>query len=213
MIGIVYATMREADPFLNLVAAEPLTRRPIPLFRPAALKHAAALVAISGMGKVAAALAATHLVVAHKVTLLINAGLCGQLAQACHWQVGDLLRVSSAIEGDCDRFGQAASPIDCDARWFPRLKSARLVTSDRPVFQSDRREQLAATGELADMEGAAVAYVAHRYGIPCVLIKGISDRADETGRKDVARHIDGVSLTIAKALIHELTRKTTDTSP
>jgi nucleoside phosphorylase len=213
MIGIVYATMREADPFLRLVAAEPLTQRPIPLFRPAVEKRISVLVAISGMGKVAAALAATHLVVAHRVTLLVNAGLCGLLSQHGRWQVGDLLRVESAVEGDCDRFGRAASSIDCDTRWFSQLDPARLVTSDRPVFQIDRREQLARMGELADMEGAAVACVAHRYEIPCALIKGISDRADETGRTDVARHIDGISLTIAEALNHELTGQPTEPCP
>ncbi len=210
MIGIVYATMQEAAPFLELVAAEPLTPQPIPIFRPAADKKVAALVAVSGMGKVAAAMAATHLVLAHAVTLLVNAGLCGQLTNHRRWQVGDLLRVSSAVEGDCDRLGQAAPRLDCDTRRFAQLESARLVTSDRPVFQTDRREQLALMGELADMEGAAVAWVAQRYDIPCAMIKGISDRADETGRADVARHLQRVSLTIAEALTHELTKPTTD---
>jgi adenosylhomocysteine nucleosidase len=209
MIGIVYATMREAAPFLKLVAAEPLTRRPMPLFVTSGDK-AAALVAVSGMGKVAAAMAATHLVVAHEVTLLLNAGLCGQLTQHRRWQVGDLLRVSSVVEGDCDRLGQAAPRLDCDAHCFSQLESARLVTSDRPVFQTDRRGQLALLGELADMEGAAVAWVARRYDIPCAMLKGISDSADETGRADVARHVQRVSLTIAETLTQELTKPTTD---
>ena len=96
----------------------------------------------------------------------------------------------------------------CDTRWFSILKSARLVTNDRPVFDAAWRGQLAGTGELADMEGAAVARVARLYGIPCAMIKGISDTADETGRMDVAKHVDWVSGRIADALVRELSIST-----
>jgi hypothetical protein len=42
------------------------------------------------------------------------------------------------------------------------------------------------------------------------MLKGISDSADETGRADVARHVQRVSLTIAETLTQELTKPTTD---
>ncbi|MCB2145859.1 MAG: hypothetical protein KQI81_05240 [Deltaproteobacteria bacterium] len=210
MVGIVYATRREADPFLRQASAEPLGVQPFLQFQTADARFTPCLTVISGMGKVAAALAATHLVLTHRITMLVNAGLCGRLVTDNHGSVGDLFRVSTAVEGDCDRFGLAEQTVACDARWFSDLKPARLVTNDRPVFDPVWRGQLAGMGELADMEGAAVARAASFYGIPCAMIKGVSDTADETGRQDVARHMDWVSGRIADALVRELSKNTID---
>ncbi|MEE4112982.1 MAG: hypothetical protein V2I40_09225 [Desulfobacteraceae bacterium] len=204
MVGIVYATRREAQPFLSQLTADTVSAQPFSTFRKTGARHRSFIAIISGMGKVAAAMAATHLVVVHQVSSLVSAGLCGRLTMHNSWSVGDLFRICSAVEGDCDRFGQAEQPVACDARWFSDLKIARLVTQDRPVFDAARRGQLRAIGDLADMEGAAVARVAMRYGIPCAMIKGISDSADENGRQDVAAHIDWVSGRIAHALAREL---------
>lgn len=210
MVGIVYASRREAEPFLSRMSAEPLGTQPWLLFQTSGQGHRSSIAVVSGMGKVAAAMAATHLVLVQRVSVLVNAGLCGRLTTDDRWPVGDLLRISTAVEGDCDRFGQAEQTVACDSGWFRGLKSVRLVTCDRPVFDSTRRNQLAAMGDMADMEGAAVARVAERYGIPCGIIKGISDNADETGRQDVARRIDRVSRRIADALVAELTLNKTD---
>lgn len=156
------------------------------------------------MGKVAAAAAATHLVLVHRASMLVNAGLCGRLIRDHRWTVGDLFRISTAVEGDCDRFGRPEPPVSCDTRWFAQLEPARLVTCDRPVFDAEQRAQLAAVAELADMEGAAVARVAGLLGVGCVMVKGISDAADKNGRQELARNIDWVSERIAQTLVGEL---------
>lgn len=213
MVGIVFATRREAAPFLSQLSADRLTERPFLTFRKDVVSHGAFVTVISGMGKVAAAIAATHLVLVHRVTTLISAGLCGRLAVDNRWSVGDLFRIDTAVESDCDRFGKEAQRVECNAQWFSQFDAARLVTQDRPVFDTSRRDQLAGIGDLADMEGAAVARVAGFYGIPCAMIKGISDAADENGRQDVASHIDRVSGRIADALARELSMNPTDRQP
>jgi nucleoside phosphorylase len=204
MVGIVYATRREADPFLTRIRAESLACRPFSVYRSTAAGIVPCIAVISGMGKVAAAMAATHLVLERQVSLLISPGVCGRLSVENPWVTGELLRISAAVEGDCDRFGKEESPVDCDPRWFGSLHAARLVTCDRPVFDAAWRTRLAKRGDLADMEGAAVARVAGCYGIPCAMVKGISDAADENGRKAVADNIDWLSARIADALIREL---------
>ena len=212
MVGIVYATRREADPFLSRSLAEPLGTRPFPMFRAGARIHRPCIVIISGMGKVAATVAATHLVLVHRVSVLVSAGLCGRLTMDEDRTVGDLFRIRSAVEGDCDRFGRDEPAIACDLDRFRDLDTARLVTCDRPVFDVTRRSELAGIGELADMEGAAVARVAGTYGISCAMVKGISDVSDETGRTDVARNIDWVSGRIADALVRDLAPNSSDNS-
>ena len=204
MVGIVFATHREARPLLTRSAAEALASRPFPLFRISFAADASCLAVVSGMGKVAAAMAAAYLVMEQRVTALISAGLCGRLNCIHPWAVGDLLRITHAVEGDCDRFGQREAERACDPQWFRRFQGARLVTCDRPVFDADWRARLAALGDLADMEGAAVARVADCFGIPCAMVKGISDTADEKGRRNVADNIDRVSTSIAAALMDEL---------
>ena len=205
MVGIVFATRREAESFLSQLSADPLTAQPFLMFRKTGASHRSFIAIISGMGKVAAAIAATHLVLVHRVSRLVNAGLCGRLTMDSSWSVGDLFRICTAVESDCDRFGLAEQTMACYARWFSQFKAARLVTQDRPVFDAARRVRLAGIGDLADMEGAAVARVAKLYGIPCAMIKGISDTADENGRQDLASHMDWVSGRIADALARELT--------
>ncbi len=213
MMGIVYATRREAAPFLSLMFAEPMTVRPFLIFQSSGESCPPCIVVISGMGKVAATVATTYLVLVHRVSVLVNAGLCGRLALGSRWSVGDLLRISTAVEGDCNRFGHEEQAVACDTRWFGELKSVRLVTNDRPVFDAAWRARLTGIGELADMEGAAVARVARLFGIPCAMIKGISDVADEAGRQDLAGNIDWVSRRIADALANELMKNTNDKQP
>ncbi|WP_155302889.1 hypothetical protein [Desulfosarcina widdelii] len=211
-MGLLYATRQEADPFLALSAATPLAG-PLPLFRLPEMIHPSCVVAVSGMGKVAAALAAAHLVQKHRVTLLLSAGLCGRLTADKNWTIGDRLRIESAVEGDCDRFGSPEAAVTCDLNWFSDLKAARLVTCDRPVFEADWRRQLAGLGEVADMEGAAVARTALFYGIPCAMVKGISDCADTNGRQDIARNLAAVSENTAATLMLELKRQANKERP
>jgi len=187
--------------------ADALSVEPFETFHLHANDDVAAILTISGMGKVAAAMAAVHLILVHQVAALINAGLCGRLTSAHDWCVGDVLRIDAAVEGDCDRFGQGETPVASDAHWFRKLPVAHLVTCDRPVFDRQWRDRLADLGDVADMEGAAVLRVAHRYGIPCALIKGISDGADEAGRRDVARHMLLVSERIADIIALELAQR------
>ncbi|BBO66570.1 hypothetical protein DSCA_05000 [Desulfosarcina alkanivorans] len=204
MVGVVYATRREAGPLLSVMSAVPHARRPFLTFQGAADRGTPCIVVVSGMGKVAATAAAAHLVTVHGVAMLVSAGLCGRLTPDLRWSVGDLFRISTAVEGDCDRFGRAEPPVSCDAGWFGRLAPARLVTCDRPVFDAAQRSRLSGIGDLVDMEGAAVARVAGLYGIGCAMVKGISDAADEKGRRELGRNIDRVSERIARFLAPEL---------
>jgi adenosylhomocysteine nucleosidase len=55
-----------------------------------------------------------------------------------------------------------------------------LATGDTFVADSAVRDALAEQADLVDMEGYAIAQVAHDFGVPVELIKHVSDSADET---------------------------------
>jgi nucleoside phosphorylase len=107
MVGIVYATRREAAPLLSQTSAVPLTRRPFPTFISAGGRHPPCMVVISGMGKVAATAAAVHLVLAHRVPMLVNAGLCGRLILDRSWSVGTFFESPAPLKATAiDSAGQ-----------------------------------------------------------------------------------------------------------
>lgn len=55
-----------------------------------------------------------------------------------------------------------------------------LATGDTFVADSATRARLAAQAHLVDMEGYALAHVAHAAGVPIELVKHVSDSADES---------------------------------
>jgi nucleoside phosphorylase len=91
VIGILYATLPEARPFLERTGAQQTGDRPFSLFR---LPNPAALVMVSGMGKVAAALAAQTLIREMSCDRLINAGVCGILVDSSALAPGQVMRVT-----------------------------------------------------------------------------------------------------------------------
>ena len=54
----------------------------------------------------------------------------------------------------------------------------RLITFDTPLHDTEVRDLLAHKWDLVDMEGHVIAEVAREQGIPCHLIKIVSDNAD-----------------------------------
>ncbi len=198
MIGILYATLPEARPFLGYTGARPAGDRPFALFR---LPSSDALVIISGMGKVAAALATQALIREQGCDCLINAGACGILTDTPALVPGRVVRVTEASEGPPGPGTRGGSVCCADNRW-PYLPTARLVTVDRPVFDTRRRRRLARWGELVDMEGAVVAWVASLYGVACGMLKGITDTAGDGQRADLHHNLAAVCDAIAAHLVN-----------
>jgi adenosylhomocysteine nucleosidase len=206
VIALVAATLREAQPLIdNLAAAEVAG----PVFRTwgATLegRHQQVRLLVSGMGKVAAAAATASLLSTGRVDRLINFGASGVLVDREDLTPGTLCQVSRAVEGD--HFGMGDRPADsvvCHPMAAAGLPLVDLVTVDRPVFEAERRSQLAALGQLVDMEGAAVARTAAWYGVPCTLLKGISDTAGEGDRHMLRGNLDLVTTALAKTVLEIL---------
>ncbi len=171
MIGILFATQMEAQPFLD--RGEPVGTVSV----------------VSGMGMDAAREATKNLIQEHGCTTIINAGVCGALNNRI--ERGAVYRISSVSTEHL----KAAVNVGIGMR----LK--KLVTVEEPVFQPDRKKELSKYGELVDMEGYAVARVCEEHGIPCIMIKGVTDFGDHKGKKDIQTHINPVSETVADAIL------------
>jgi 4-hydroxybenzoate polyprenyltransferase len=170
MIGILFATQMEAEPFLDRGEPE------------------GTVTVISGMGMEAARVATEELVEKHGCTTIINAGVCGALNNRL--ERGAVYRVSMVSTEEL----KAAVNVGIG------IGLKKLVTVEEPVFQPERKKELSKYGELVDMEGYAVARVCEDHNIPCIMIKGVTDFGDGDGKDDIQMHIAPVSETVAEAI-------------
>ncbi len=192
----VFATWMEARPLLEAWQAAPLSDVPYELFHVPATD---ALIAICGMGLDAADAALDHLLDGMRPAEVVNCGIAGALHDGL--SIGDLRRIDGVAEAGDAAVGASAFhtlAID-DVRWLPAgLHTARLVSRRAPLFEAEVRERLAATADLVDMEGDRIARRCAARGVPCALLKTVSDHADD--RATLLHNLDASSRRLAEFL-------------
>ena len=200
MIALLVATLNEAQPLLDLLKAEQQLNQPFPAYG-----YPGGLIVISGMGPESAAKAADYAIRNCGAKKVINFGICGALAGSL--KPGDLCRVMTTIEGDAIlQSGNAPFfPLLTHEAW-KHFAPARLASVTKPVFGGAPRQRLAAHADIVDMEGHAVAQAARRQGVPCYLLKGVSDLADESGRDHLIQNLTRVSEVLAQEVVKGLER-------
>lgn len=137
---------------------------------------------VSGIGKVNAA-AATQKAIDEGADEILNCGVAGGLDASM--SVGDVYEISQAVEYDFDLADLNGTGLGVhDERTTPYFDCRTagthpkriLATSDR--FTNDVKDINAARSlgaTLRDMEGAAIAHVCERNGVPCRMLKAVSD--------------------------------------
>ncbi len=145
--------------------------------------------AVSSIGKVSATMMLTKIFERYDITWAINIGLAASLSyHLAYWDVviaEHTVEHDGLIEGDSEAQGRLYPLFDLVTVEHPELKRWVLVTGDQFVASWSTREALQMKGgQLVDMEWAALAKVAHHYWIPLVILKVISDHADDDAQKD-----------------------------
>lgn len=156
-----------------------------------------------GVGKVRAAMSAQILCSTYHVTHLINTGIAGSLNNAI--DIGDLVVSEKAVMHDMKAvdFGYPLGQTPgLDVLYFesdPQLQklaiqaihecapdvhafSGTVATGDEFVSAKERKEWIRDTfhADCTEMEGAAIAECAYLNDVPFVIIRAISDKADES---------------------------------
>ena len=208
MIALVAATLREARPLIDALAAVEAPGAVFSTWKAEVgigdRRHRLRLL-VSGVGKVAAAAATAGLLNGKQIHRLINFGACGALLDHPDLTPGTLCQVGRAVEGDrLDMGDSPAQAVACRQVATTGLVPVDLVTVDRPVFDAERRLILATLGQVVDMEGAAIARTAAWYGVPCTLLKGITDPAGEGDRHRLQANLDQVAAALAQKLLEIL---------
>lgn len=89
----------------------------------------------------------------------------------------------------------------------PRVHRGLIASGDQFIGSAAASEAIldALPGTLAvEMEGAAVAQVCHEFGVPFVIIRTISDRADDAAHVDFQQFVSSVASPLSHALLWQL---------
>lgn len=165
------------------------------------LKGVEAVVVTSGVGKVNAAACAQILITHFGVDHLINTGVSGAIHHDL--EVGDIVISTDCMEHDFDVTGfgykygviprMETSVFVADEQLIKRAIEAsvkevtdhktmtgRIVSGDQFISSVERKDFILQNFDAAttEMEGAAIAHVAHLNSVPFVIIRSMSDKAD-----------------------------------
>lgn len=165
-----------------------------------------AVVVQCGVGKVNAAMCAQILCACFHVTHLVNTGIAGSLCNEL--DIADILVSSDAMyhDFDCVHFGYEMGKVPgMDTVAFPademlvkyaydaaqqvnpgHARIGRVASGDQFVADKEEKSRIVSvTSALCtEMEGAAIAQTAYRNGVPFVILRAISDKADDSAEMD-----------------------------
>lgn len=161
----------------------------------------------SGIGKVNAAVCTQILADCYHVEGIVNTGIAGSLRAEIN--IGDIVLSTDAVQHDVDgtEFNYPVGQIpqlpvfsfpsderlrslaeSCCHKVNPDIRTfcGRVVSGDQFISSKEKKQWLIDTfqGYCTEMEGAAIAQAAWLNQIPVLIVRAISDKADDSARMD-----------------------------
>ena len=171
------------------------------------------VVVCSGIGKVNAAACTQILADRYDVSMVMNTGIAGGLRDEVN--IGDIVLSTDAVQHDmdCIGFGYAAGVIPrmkesffqadeklvdlaerCCREENPEIQvfRGRVASGDCFVSSAEKKAEIREKFDAwcCEMEGAAIAQTAFLNGLPWIVIRAISDKADGTASEQYDRFQD-----------------------
>lgn len=206
-IGIIGAMEEEVEALrAKLEHPEKMTRASMDFYS-GVLEGREAVIVRSGIGKVNAGICTQILADVFHVDAVINTGIAGSLAAQI--DIGDIVVSTDTVQHDMDATGFGYDPgviprmetscfeadkvlveaaVAACREAVPEIKvfTGRIVSGDQFVSDRETKDRIAKVfgGMCTEMEGAAIAQAAWLNGIPFVIIRAISDKADDSATMD-----------------------------
>lgn len=232
-LGIIGAMEQEIETLLARMEDKVCTHRAGSDFYEGKLSELDVVVVQCGIGKVNAALCTQILCDCFAVTHIINTGIAGSLC--ANLDIGDLVISQDAMYHDfnCCAFGYPAGKVPgMDVVAFPadkelialgyqaaeavnagHTKIGRVASGDQFVADGNLKNKIVELTKAlcTEMEGAAIAQTAYRNGVPFVIIRAISDKADNSADMDypsferiAAHRCAAVTMAVTAALAEKI---------
>ena len=176
-----------------------------------------------GVGKVHAAMCTQAMIDLFPVDGIVNTGIAGSLNADIN--IGDIVLAKDALEHDMDVSALGYAPginpdLKDDENIFKtdekmlelaltaakraelsiKVFTGRVVSGDQFISSKEVKDRLIKEfqGDCAEMEGASIAHGAYLNGIPFVIIRAISDKADDSAEMDYPTFEKAAALHSAK---------------
>ena len=207
MIGIIGAMEEEVSQLIEAMEEKEKVTCAGMDFYCGKLKDKEVVIVQSGIGKVNMALCTQILADRFDVKAVINTGVAGSLKNEIN--IGDIVISSDAIQHDMDATGfgykmgviprMPVSVFEADRKLIDAARAAcseavpeigvfegRVVSGDQFITDKDTKKRLVETfaAYCTEMEGAAIAQAAYLNNIPFLIIRAISDKADDSASMD-----------------------------
>ena len=206
-IGIIGAMDIEVDALKEQMADVTRVNKASMEFYQGKLNGKDVVVVRSGIGKVNAAVCTQILADVFEVEAVINTGIAGSLRNEIN--IVDIVVSTDALQHDMDavEFGYPKGQIP-GMKVFSFVANAvlretavrvcqkvnpdiqvfegRIVSGDQFVARAEVKDEIIKefAGYCTEMEGAAIAQAAYLNGIPFVVVRAISDKADNSATMD-----------------------------
>ena len=205
-IGIIGAMVEEVSELKASLQDAKVTKIARMEFCEGSFGNTDVVVVQSGIGKVNAAACAQILINHFGVTHVMNTGVAGSLNAKI--DIGDIVVSTDAMYHDVDAtiFGYAKgevpqvgtasfvademlrkAAVEAVKEAAPDIHvfEGRVVSGDQFISSREVKNHIRDTfqGDCTEMEGAAIAQVAYINEVPFVIIRAISDKADDSGQE------------------------------
>lgn len=206
-IGIIGAMELEVEELKSKMEITRKEERASMEFLEGMLNGTDVVIVRSGIGKVNAALCTQILCDVFEVTHIINTGVAGSLKNEIN--IGDIVVSTDALHHDVDvrvfgyplgevpQMGCLAFPADeklsalaveCCKEVNPDISvyNGRIASGDQFISDKKVKEHIITNfgGFCVEMEGASIAHAAYLNHVPFVIIRAISDKADDSAEMD-----------------------------
>jgi nucleoside phosphorylase len=202
-ILVTFALEFEFQPWRQLRQFQPATLLLQPVYS-ARVGMVEVCVAITGMGPANASRVA-EAACAGAPDICISSGLAGALVE--HLTIGEVFAATQVV----NRSG--AAPLASDLRLLDAAISRgarrveRLVSSENAVFTAVEKQELSEVGQAVEMESYAVLRAASRHRIPGVVVRSISDLAEEGLPYDFTDSVDAAGQVRAARVLAQVVKQ------
>lgn len=206
-LGIIGAMDEEVSILKEKLEAEQVKTIASMDFHVGKLEGKDVVIVRSGIGKVNAAVCAQILISVFEVDCVINTGVAGSLRNEIN--IGDIVLSKDALSHDMDATGFGYEPgiiprmeesvFKADEQLLSIAKQVneevntdistfvgRVVSGDQFISDAEKKKYLVEKfqGYCTEMEGAAIAQTAYLNNVPYLVIRAISDKADNSAEMD-----------------------------
>ncbi|MBM7613750.1 5'-methylthioadenosine/adenosylhomocysteine nucleosidase [Alkaliphilus hydrothermalis] len=212
-LGIIGPTEREIMPFINKLDDKQLHSHAMINFYVGNFENIEVVAAFSGVCKVNAAIATQIMIDKFDVTQLILTGVAGALCDSL--QIGDIVIGSEIAYHDVAKgilteyhpwmediyfkpdttLMHWAEDLSKSDQFKDRCHIGRIITGEAFITEKERDLLIEAFEPLCvDMESASFAHVCYANSIPFLVIRSISDLANEDGSDSFEKNMEVAAL-------------------